>query len=105
MCTASGVRGARRDTRWQTHFRFALHDDRRQTRFDMSEAQLEELSYETCLVLLRSQQVGRIAVIEHDFPVVLPIHFKLVEMSGPCWFVIRNRPWTVLATDSENVAP
>jgi Pyridoxamine 5'-phosphate oxidase len=63
---------------------------------EMADAQLEELPLDTCLALLRSQNVGRIAVIEHDAPVVLPINFKLVERAGPCWVAIRTRPGNVI---------
>jgi nitroimidazol reductase NimA-like FMN-containing flavoprotein (pyridoxamine 5'-phosphate oxidase superfamily) len=62
----------------------------------MHDAQLEELLYETCVALLRSETVGRIAVIENDFPVVLPINFKLVETTGPCWVAVRTRPGNVI---------
>lgn len=62
----------------------------------MSDAQLEALPYETCVELLRRETVGRIAVIENDFPVVLPINFKLVETTGPCWVAVRTRPGNVI---------
>jgi hypothetical protein len=62
----------------------------------MSEAQLEELPLDTCVALLRAQQVGRIAVVDNDFPVVVPINFRLVETSGPTWVAIRTRPGNVI---------
>jgi nitroimidazol reductase NimA-like FMN-containing flavoprotein (pyridoxamine 5'-phosphate oxidase superfamily) len=62
----------------------------------MADQRLEELSLDTCLALLRTQKVGRIAVIAEDFPVVLPINFKLVEATGPCWVAIRTRPGNVI---------
>jgi nitroimidazol reductase NimA-like FMN-containing flavoprotein (pyridoxamine 5'-phosphate oxidase superfamily) len=62
----------------------------------MSDARLEELPFDDCLELLRRQSVGRIAVVEHDFPIVLPVNFKLVETTGPCWIAIRTRPGNVL---------
>jgi nitroimidazol reductase NimA-like FMN-containing flavoprotein (pyridoxamine 5'-phosphate oxidase superfamily) len=62
----------------------------------MSDARLEELPLDTCLALLRSQRVGRVSVIENDFPVVLPINFKLVETTGPSWIAIRTRPGNVI---------
>jgi nitroimidazol reductase NimA-like FMN-containing flavoprotein (pyridoxamine 5'-phosphate oxidase superfamily) len=63
---------------------------------DMSEARLEELPFDGCLALLRSRSVGRIAVVQHDFPVVVPVNFKLVETTGPPWVAIRTRPGNVI---------
>ena len=62
----------------------------------MSDAQLEELPIDACLALLRNQNVGRIAVLEDDFPVILPINFRLVETTGPPWVAIRTRPGNVI---------
>jgi len=62
----------------------------------MSDTRLEELPFDDCLALLRSQNVGRIAVVEHDFPVVLPVNFTLVETTGPCWIAVRTRPGNVI---------
>jgi nitroimidazol reductase NimA-like FMN-containing flavoprotein (pyridoxamine 5'-phosphate oxidase superfamily) len=62
----------------------------------MSDARLEELPLETCLALLRTQHVGRIAVNADKFPVLLPINFKLVETTGPCWVAVRTRPGNVI---------
>jgi nitroimidazol reductase NimA-like FMN-containing flavoprotein (pyridoxamine 5'-phosphate oxidase superfamily) len=62
----------------------------------MSNVQLEELPIEACLALLRRENVGRIAVVENEFPVVLPINFKLVETTGPCWIAVRTRPGNVI---------
>jgi nitroimidazol reductase NimA-like FMN-containing flavoprotein (pyridoxamine 5'-phosphate oxidase superfamily) len=62
----------------------------------MSDATLEELPQETCVGLLRGANVGRIAVIENGFPVILPINFKLVETTGPPWVAVRTRPGNVI---------
>jgi nitroimidazol reductase NimA-like FMN-containing flavoprotein (pyridoxamine 5'-phosphate oxidase superfamily) len=62
----------------------------------MSEALLEELPFDQCLALLRRQTVGRIAVIEHEFPIVLPVNYRLVETTGPAWIAIRTRPGNVI---------
>jgi nitroimidazol reductase NimA-like FMN-containing flavoprotein (pyridoxamine 5'-phosphate oxidase superfamily) len=51
----------------------------------MTEAWLEELSYDECLDLLRANSVGRIAVVVEEFPVVLPVNYRLVEARGPMW--------------------
>jgi nitroimidazol reductase NimA-like FMN-containing flavoprotein (pyridoxamine 5'-phosphate oxidase superfamily) len=62
----------------------------------VADAQLDELTLDECLALLRSQKVGRVAVMEHDFPVLLPVNFKLVETTGPAWVAIRTRPGNVI---------
>ena len=62
----------------------------------MSDAQLETLQHDECLALLRGHAVGRVAVIDNEFPVVLPVNYKLVETSGPAWVAIRSRPGGVI---------
>ena len=62
----------------------------------MSDAQLEPLSLDHCLALLRGHSVGRVAVIVNEFPVVLPVNYKLVETSGPTWVALRTRPGNVI---------
>jgi nitroimidazol reductase NimA-like FMN-containing flavoprotein (pyridoxamine 5'-phosphate oxidase superfamily) len=61
------------------------------------EAELQVLDVEACIELLREHSVGRIAVIENEFPVILPVNFKLVETTnGPAWIAIRTRRGNVL---------
>lgn len=60
------------------------------------ETWLEELTYGECLGLLRQGQVGRVAVVVDQFPVVLPVNYRLAETGGPTWIAIRTRPGNVL---------
>lgn len=62
----------------------------------MPEAELEELPVEECLTLLRGNEVGRIAVIVDDFPIVLPVNYRVLETSGRTWLVLRTRPGGVI---------
>ena len=62
----------------------------------MNEAWLEELDLETCLRLLAENSVGRIAVVADDFPIVLPVNYRLVESSEANWLAVRTRPGSVL---------
>ena len=62
----------------------------------MSDAQLEVLSLEDCPTLLRSHSVGRVAVVENEFPVVLPVNYRLVETNAPVWIALRTRPGNVI---------
>lgn len=78
----------------------------------MTEAWLEALSYDECLDLLRANSVGRIAVVVDEFPVVLPVNYRLVEAGPPPWIAVRTRPGNVLdrasmqsAFEIDNVDP
>ena len=62
----------------------------------MTDAWLEDLARETCLSLLRENSVGRIAVVIDEFPIVLPVNYRLVETSGVTWVAVRTRPGNVL---------
>ena len=62
----------------------------------MSDVTLEELSNEECLARLRAAQVGRIAVVVDDFPIVLPVNYRLVEAGGVTWVAVRTRPGNVI---------
>lgn len=57
---------------------------------------LSELNYEECRELLRATAIGRIAVVVDDYPVVLPVNYRMVETSAPVWLAIRTRPGNVL---------
>jgi nitroimidazol reductase NimA-like FMN-containing flavoprotein (pyridoxamine 5'-phosphate oxidase superfamily) len=59
-------------------------------------AWLEELPIDACLALLRAHDVGRIAVIANEFPVVLPVNYRLVETLDLTWIAIRTRPGSVI---------
>ena len=67
-------------------------------------AWLDELSLEECLTLLRDTAVGRIAVVVDEFPIVLPINYRLVESSGRTWIAVRTRAGNVLDRASMHVA-
>ena len=62
----------------------------------MYDAHLSVLSYEECLTRLRAVQVGRIAVVVDEFPIVLPVNYRLVEAGGVTWVLVRTRPGNVI---------
>ena len=62
----------------------------------MTDAWLEELSLEDCLEALCTHVVGRMSVVVHDCPVILPVNFRLAETSGRSWLAVRTRPGNVL---------
>jgi nitroimidazol reductase NimA-like FMN-containing flavoprotein (pyridoxamine 5'-phosphate oxidase superfamily) len=55
------------------------------------QAWLEELTYNECLALLRNNRVGRLALSVADFPMILPVNYRLAETSGRTWIAIRTR--------------
>ena len=58
----------------------------------MNEVVLDQLSTDTCLDLLRIHLVGRISVVVDQFPIVMPVNYRLVEAEGARWVVFRTRP-------------
>lgn len=59
---------------------------------------LEVLTREQCLALLETVPVGRIVVTISALPVILPVHFAVVDGT----VVIRTSPGTKLATATRN---
>lgn len=70
----------------------------------MDEAWLEHLDLETCLMHLRTELVGRIAIVIDGFPIVLPVNYRLVETLGLTWLALRTRPGNVIDQASTKVA-
>ena len=62
----------------------------------MADAWLDELALDDCLSLLRIGQLGRIALTVDDFPVILPVNYRLVETSARTWIALRTRPGNVI---------
>ena len=58
----------------------------------MPDAELEAMSLEECLALLRGHVIGRVAVVDNDFPVILPVNFRLDDDH----ILIRTSPGTKL---------
>ena len=48
--------------------------------------------------------MGRIGVVVNDFPVVVPVNYRLVETTGLTWIALRTRPGNVIEQASMNVA-
>ena len=62
----------------------------------MNDAWLEPLDLETCLMHLRGQVVGRLAVVVDEYPIVLPVNYRLVDAGGRNWIALRTRPGNVI---------
>ena len=73
----------------------------------MSEAWLEELPLDECLVLLRGNAIGRIVFVTDDELTVLPVNYRVVEAAGTTpgrWLALRTRPGNVIERASMMVA-
>jgi len=60
------------------------------------ETTLERLTQDECLALLRVTSVGRIAFVADDFPVALPVNYRLVEEGERIRIVLRTHPGNVI---------
>jgi pyridoxamine 5'-phosphate oxidase-like protein len=49
-------------------------------------------------------RVGRIAVVVDEFPIVLPVNYRLIEAGGVTWVAIRTRPGNVIDRASMRTA-
>ena len=54
-----------------------------------------------CEELLRDNTFGRLAFVVNDFPVVLPVNYRLVEASGKTWVALRTRPGNVFEHEQD----
>jgi uncharacterized protein len=57
---------------------------------------LQELTFDDCIALLQLNRVGRIAVLVDEYPLVVPVNYRLVTLPGRCWLAIRTRPGSVI---------
>ncbi len=55
-----------------------------------------ELPAWECADLLRSRSIGRICVIDHGYPVALPVNYQLVGTNDDLHFVVRTSPDSIL---------
>lgn len=63
-----------------------------------------ELTLDECLRLLSASEVGRIAIVDGDFPVVLPVNHLVVEIGGKPVIALRTRSGNVIDTALAAVA-
>jgi nitroimidazol reductase NimA-like FMN-containing flavoprotein (pyridoxamine 5'-phosphate oxidase superfamily) len=65
---------------------------------------LETLSQDRCLELLRHATVGRLAFLQDEHPMVLPVNYRLAETSTATWIAIRSRPGGAISQAPTKVA-
>jgi hypothetical protein len=57
---------------------------------------LEELSDAECLRLLGRRGVGRVAVVVDDFPIVVPVNYRVVDADPGVVVIVRTQPGSVI---------
>ena len=62
----------------------------------MATMELEGLSEKECLDLLRETSVGRIAFVVDDFPVALPVNYRVLEQGERIYILLRTEPGNVI---------
>jgi hypothetical protein len=55
-----------------------------------------ELPAWECAELLRSRSVGRICVIDHGYPIAIPVNYEVMGVDGALQIVVRTAPETIL---------
>ena len=55
-----------------------------------------ELQAWECDKLLRSQQVGRMCVIDHGYPLAIPVNYRSIGLEGDGQVVVRTAPNTLI---------
>ena len=56
----------------------------------MDDAWIESLSVAECVSLLRANSFGRIAFVVDDYPIVIPVNFRLAMLGGRTWIALRT---------------
>ena len=63
----------------------------------MTDAGLDVLTFEECVARLEEGGVGRIALLVDEYPLIVPVNYRLVVLPGPrYWIAIRTRPGGVI---------
>lgn len=52
---------------------------------------VEELAYDDCVMLLRTNGFGRVALMVDEYPLILPVNYRLVETARGVWIALRTR--------------
>ena len=54
-------------------------------------AGLEALTLDECLERLASHHTGRLALFVDEYPLIVPVNYRLVELPGRRWIAVRTR--------------
>jgi uncharacterized protein len=53
---------------------------------------LDVLTLEQCVARLEEHRVGRIALLVEEYPLIVPVNYRLVVLPGQHWIAVRTRP-------------
>ena len=70
----------------------------------MTDSGLDELTLEECVARLEAHRVGRIALLVDEFPLIVPVNYRLVVLPGRHWIAIRTRPGGAIERAGMHVA-
>lgn len=56
-----------------------------------------ELQTWECIDLVRSQSIGRVCLLDHGFPIALPVNYRLIGTDGQHQLVVRTSPNALIA--------
>ena len=70
----------------------------------MNDSMLDQLSPETCIDLLRIHVVGRVSVVVDDFPIVMPVNYRFVEIRDSRFILLRTRTGNEIDRGGVNAA-
>lgn len=70
----------------------------------MPDNTLDVIPRDVCLELLRAHSVGRVAVIEAGYPMVVPVNYLVVEVETQHFISIRTRPGNLIDRSGPPVA-
>lgn len=70
----------------------------------MDDAWLEKLTLGECRRLLSEHDVGRLASLVDDWPMVVPVNYRVIEMEGLIWIALRTRPGNIIERAELRVA-
>jgi nitroimidazol reductase NimA-like FMN-containing flavoprotein (pyridoxamine 5'-phosphate oxidase superfamily) len=65
---------------------------------------LGTLSLDECLERLASNQVGRIALFVDEYPLIVPVNYRLIDLPGRRWIAVRTRRGGVIERSDVYVA-
>ncbi len=65
---------------------------------------LDVLTFDECVARLEQQRVGRIALVVDDYPLIVPVNYRLVVRPGRHWIAVRTRTGGVIERAAMYVA-
>jgi hypothetical protein len=71
----------------------------------MTQNGLDVLTLEDCVARLEEHRIGRVALLVDEYPLIVPVNYRLVTLPGPrYWVAIRTRPGGIVDRAAISVA-